>query len=180
MLNHYENRSAHYIVPRRTLHAGYMGTGKKPPLATGAACTDYLDGCTRHAEPRYRSQSGCQQANGPALAATLFGFSTCGAAKGRPPPSWSCPPNYLEKNSDRCRSRSAYHPTPCNSLEYPQHGKRPWAQRSHDTANMETTQPETSFVQNLQTQSRQTLSREAIRRCWSLPKSSRQIAGFLR
>ena len=179
MLSHYENRSAHYIVPRRTFDAGYMGTGKKPPLATGAACTNYSDGCRRHAESRYCSRSGCHQANGPALAATLFGFSTCRTGKGRSS-SWSYPPNYPEKNSGSGRSHSAYNPTPCNSLEYPQHGKGPGTQRSHDTANMETAQPQTPFAQNLQTQSRQTLRREALRCCWSLPQSSRQIAGLVR
>ncbi len=29
MLRHYENRSAHNIVPRRTFHARYMGYGEE-------------------------------------------------------------------------------------------------------------------------------------------------------
>ncbi len=179
MLSHYENRSAHYIVPRRTFHARYMGTGKKPSPATGAACPDYSDGCRRYAEPSDRSRSGCQQTNGPALAAALLGFSPCGAAKGRST-SWSYPQNYPEENSGCCRSHSAYHSIPCNPLEYPQHGKGSGAQRSDDTANMETAQPETPFDQNLQTQSRQTLRREDLRCGWSLPQSSRQIVGLVR
>jgi hypothetical protein len=34
------------IVSRRTLYAGYAGTGKKPTPATGAASTDYSDHCS--------------------------------------------------------------------------------------------------------------------------------------
>src|SRR4030042_4546237 len=179
MLLHYENSNAHCIILRRTFHARHMGTGKKLPFATGAACMDYSDGCRRHAEQGYCSHFGCQQANGPALAATLFGFSTCRAGKTRST-SWSYPQNYSEKYSGCSRSHSPYHPTQCNSLEYPKYGKGPATQRSHDTANMETAQPETSFGQNLQAQSRQTFCREALRRCGSLPQSSRQIAGLVR
>ena len=85
MLRHYEKRSARYIVPRGTFHAGYVGTRKKPSAESGAAGTDYSDGCRRYAEPRDRSPFGYQQANGTALAATLFGFSTGGVAKGCSP-----------------------------------------------------------------------------------------------
>ena len=177
MLYHYENRSAHNIVPRRKVHPGYMGTRKKSPAETGAACTDCSDGCKRDAESRYRSRSGYQQANSPALAATLFGFSAWRAAKGCSS-SWSFAQNHPQKDSGSCRSHSAYNPTQCNSLEYPQHGKGPGTQRGHDPADMETAQPQTPFDQNLQTQSRQTLRREALRCCWSLPQSSRQVTGL--
>ena len=179
MLYHYENRSVHNIIPGRTLHARYMGTGKEPSPATGAACSDYSDGCSRYAEPSDCSRSGCQQTYGPALATTLFGVSPCGAGKGRST-SWSYPPNYSPKNSGCSRSHAPYHPTQCNSLEYPKHGKGPGTQRGHDPANMETAQPETSFGQNLQTQSRQTLRREALRCGGSVPQSSRQIVGLVR
>ena len=175
MLSHYENRSSHYVVLRRKSHPGYMGPGKKPPFETGAACTDYSDGRRRYPESRYRSPCGCQQADGSALATALFGTSTCWAGKGCSS-SWSFPQDHPPKDSGSCRSHSAYHPTQCHSLEYPQHGKGPGAQRSDNTADMVTIQPQASFDQNLQTQSRQTLCREALRRCWSLPQSSRQIA----
>ena len=118
MLRQYENRNAHYIVPRRKLGARYLGTGKKPSPATGAACSDYSDGCRRYAEPSDRSRSGYQQTNGPALAAAFLGFSPCGAAKGRST-SWSYPQNYSEKNPGCCRSHPAYHPIQYNPLEYP-------------------------------------------------------------
>ena len=178
MLKGYENRSAHYIVPRRILDSRHLGAGKKPSPATGAACPYYSDGCRRYAEPSDRSPSGCQQTNGPALAATLLGFSACRTAKGRPT-SRSYPQNCSEENSDCCRSHSAYYPTQCNSLEYPKHGKGPGAERSDDPENMETAQPETSFGQNLQAQSRQTLRREALRCGGSVPQSSGQIVGLV-
>ena len=178
MLRHYENRSARYIVPRGTFHAGYVGTRKKPSTESGAAGTDYSDGCRRYAEPRDRSPFGYQQANGTALATTLFGFSTGGVAKGCSP-SRSYPQNQPQKNSGRGRSHSAYHPARCNSLEHPKHGKGPRAERSNDPANMETAQPQTSFGQNLQAQSRQTLRREALRRGWPLSQPSRQVAGLV-
>ena len=56
-----------------------------------------------------------------------------------------------------CGGRSHYrdHASPCDALEYPNHGKSSGTQRSNDTSDMEATQPEAASGQNLQTQPRQ-------------------------
>jgi len=116
---------------------------------------------------------------GSTLAAAFFVLALRRVGKGCAP-SWSYPQNFESENQSGGRSHYTDYTSPCDALEYANHGKSSRLKRSDDTSDMEATQPEAASGQKLQTQPRQALCRKVVRHRWIVSESPGQIAGSLR
>jgi hypothetical protein len=175
---HEQNRSVHYVVCRRAFYPEYLDTCQKPSPTTGTACSDHPNGCRRITQPGHRSQDEDFAADCTALATAFFGSSATGVGKGCSS-SWSYSKNSNTKNSRCRRGDLAQEASPCDPLEYTQHGQSPRLERSNHSSDMETAQSQTSFDQNLQAQPRQTGCRKIARCGRSVSKSSGQVPGIV-
>jgi len=169
----------YYFRSSRTGNHPTLGSREKFPLAIGTTRPNYSDGSRWNLQPRHSLPLGDFPSYGSTLAAAFFVLPVRRIGKGCTS-FWSYPQNFPTENQSGGRSYSADNASPCDALEYTNHGKSSGPQRSNDTSDMEATQPETASGQNLQTQRRQTLCRKVVRRRWIVSESSGQIAGSVR
>jgi len=179
MLISNEDIRTYYFKSSRTGNHPTLGSREKLPPAIGTTRPNHSNGSRLNLQPRHSLPSGDFPSYGSTLAAAFFVLPLCRVGKGCAP-SWSCPQNFKCENQSGGRSHSRDHASPCDALEYANHGKSSVLKRSDHTSDMEATQPETTSGQNLQTQPRQALCRKVVRHRWIVSESSGQIAGSLR
>ena len=179
MLISNEHIRTYYFRSSRTGNHPPLGSREKLPPAIGTTRPNHKDGSRWNLQPRHSLPPGNFPSYGSTLAAAFFVPPLRRAQKGCTP-SRSYPQNFESENQSGGRSHYRDYASPCDTLEYPNHGQSSGTKRSDDTSDMEATQPEAASGQNLQTQPRQALCREVVRHRWIVSESSGQIAGSLR
>lgn len=179
MLISNEHIGTYYFKSSRTGNHPTLGSWEKLPPAIGTTRPNHSDGSRWNLQPRHSLPPGDFPSYGSTLAAAFFILPVRRVGKGCAP-SWSYTQNFPAENQSGGRSHSTDHASPCDALEYANHGKSSRLKRSDDTSDMEATQPEAASGQNLQTQPRQALCRKVVRHRWIVSESSGQIAGSVR
>ena len=138
-----------------------MGSREKLSYALGATRQNHPNGRPWNFQPRHRPSSWDFSPHGSTLAGAFFVPALRWTGKRRTP-ARPHSENLATENPSCRQSDLGHNATQCYPLEHTDHGRSPGSEPSHDSSDMETTQPEAPFGQDLQAQPRQTFLEKLI------------------